>query len=252
VKSFGDESPARPLGRPHAGSVDARTSTGLSAVVGNERMTALAGAVLLVLLVVELATSASLRTLLSVHIFVGVLLAGPLAVKLGSTGYRLLRYYTRSPAFVRRGPPHPALRVLAPLLVVTMLVVIGSGIGLVVTGPQYAVPFRQLHSVSVLLLLPLLAIHVFAHIRRVPRLVADDWSKPSGGQAPGRGRRLGMNLGALMLGALAAVLLLPVAAPWLAWSTTNGKDGPSGPLIAGMLLATLAVLAAAARPLKWK
>jgi hypothetical protein len=222
----------------------------LSAVVGNERMTALAGAVLLVLIVVELATSASLRTLLPVHIFVGVLLAGPLAVKLGSTGFRFVRYYTRSPAFVRRGPPHPALRVLAPLLVVTTLVVIGSGIGLVVTGPQYAVPFRQLHSVSVLLLLPLLAIHVFAHIRRVPRLVADDWSKPSGGQAPGRGRRLGMNLGALMLGALAAILLFPVAAPWLVWSTTNGKNGPSSPLIAGILLATLAVLAT--RPLKWK
>jgi hypothetical protein len=52
------------------------------------------------------------------------------------------------------------------------------------------------------------------------------------------------------LGALAAILLLPVAAPWLAWSTTNGKNGPSSPLIAGMLLATLAVLVA--RPLKWK
>src|SRR5260370_19721899 len=53
-----------------------------------------------------------------------------------------------------------------------------------------------------------------------------------------RGRRLGMNLGAL-----AAILLLPVAAPWLAWITTNGKNGPSSPLLAGMLLATLAVLA---------
>jgi hypothetical protein len=220
----------------------------LSAVVGNERMTALAGAVLLVLIVVELGTTASLRTLLSAHVFVGVLLAGPLAVKLGSTGYRFVRYYTRSPAFLRRGRPHLALRVLAPLLIATTLVVIGSGIGLVVTGPQYAGPLRPLHSLSVLLWLPLLAIHFFAHIWRVPRLVADDWSKPSGGQAPGRGRRLGMNLGALMLGALAAILLLPIAAPWLAWSQTHGTI--PAPAIVGMLLATLAVLAA--RPLKWK
>ena len=101
----GDDSPVRTSRqtRTDVGNVDDR-----SAVVGNERMTALAGAVLLVLILVEIVTSARLRTLLSAHVFVGVLLAGPLAVKIGSTGYRFLRYYTRSPAFVRRGPPRAA------------------------------------------------------------------------------------------------------------------------------------------------
>ena len=65
---------------------------------------------------------------MSVHVFLGVLLAGPLAIKLGSTGYQFLRYYTGSPAFVRKGPPRVALRVLAPLLVATTLLLIGSGI----------------------------------------------------------------------------------------------------------------------------
>src|SRR6266702_4222288 len=112
----GDDSPVRTSRqtRTDVGNFDDR-----SAVVGNERMTALAGAVLLVLILVEIVTSARLRTLLSAHVFVGVLLAGPLAVKIGSTGYRFLRYYTRSPAFVRRGSPRLALRVLAPLLLAT-------------------------------------------------------------------------------------------------------------------------------------
>jgi hypothetical protein len=218
-------------------------------VVGNERMTALAGAVLLVLILVELVSAAILRTLLSAHVFVGVLLAGPLAVKLGSTGNRFLRYYTGSPAFVRRGPPRMVLRVLAPLLIATTLVVIGSGIGLVVTGPRSAGPLLPLHGFSVLVWLPLIAIHVFAYIWRVPRLVASDWSKSSGRSlAPGRGRRLGVNLGALLLGAIAAVLLLPGATPWIVWSQTNGTI--PAPMIVGMLVAALALLAT--RPLRWK
>ncbi len=235
----GDDSPVRPSGKT---STDGGNGDERSAVVGNERLTALASAVLLVLIVVELVSSASLRTLLPIHIFVGVGLSGPLAVKIGSTGYRFLRYYTRSPAFVRRGPPHLALRVLAPLLLVTTLVVIGSGIGLVVTGPA-------MHNLSVLVWLSMIAIHVFAYIWRTPRLVADDWRKQSGRSlAPGRGLRLGVNLGALLVGAVAAILLFPSATPWLVWSQTSQMI--SAALIAGLIIATLVLLVT--RPLRWK
>lgn len=222
-------------------------------VVGNERLTALSGAVLLVLIVVELVTTASLRTLLSVHVFVGVLLAGPLTVKLGSTGYRFLRYYTRAPAYVRKGPPRLALRLLAPVLVVTTLVLIGSGIGLVVVGPAQEGLLLRLHALSTLIWIPLLAIHVIAYLVRVPRLVADDWSAPPTVPAPerrGRGIRLGVNLGALLAGGIASILLLPVAAPWNTWITTNGNNGPAGPLIAGLIVAVLALLAT--RPPRWR
>jgi len=244
----GDTRPVYSSERADRHDTDARHGTAWSAVVGNERMTALAGAVLLVLIVVELVTAARLRTLLDAHVFVGVLLAGPLAVKIGSTGYRFLRYYTRSPAFVRRGPPRLALRVLAPLLIAMTLVVIGSGIGLVVTGPTQAGPLLPLHGFSVLIWLPLIAIHVFAYIWRVPHLVADDWSKSSVQQARGRGWRLGTNLGALLLGTLAAILVLPAAAPWITWSQTNGLI--PAPMIVGTILAILALLAA--RPLRWR
>ena len=78
-------------------------------VDGNARLTALAGAVLLVLLAVEGATILFLRPLLSVHVFVGMLLLGPVALKLASTGYRFVRYYTRQRASTsRKGPPRAA------------------------------------------------------------------------------------------------------------------------------------------------
>ncbi|HEV2459273.1 MAG TPA: hypothetical protein VGS80_13015, partial [Ktedonobacterales bacterium] len=210
--------------------------------------TALAGGILLVLIVVELVTTVRLRTFMSAHVFVGMLLAGPLVVKLGSTSYRFARYYTRAPAYVRRGPPHLALRVLGPLLVATTLVVVGSGIGLMVTGPDHAGPLLPLHGFSVLVFLPLMAIHLVAHILATPRLVADEWSTVCAAVAPGRGIRMGVNLGALALGALGAILLLPTTTPWLAWSQTNGQV--PAPVIVGTLLAMLALVAA--RPLRWR
>lgn len=226
----------------------ASQQAGNRGVVGNERLTALAGTALLALLAVEVVTSIRLRTLLSAHVVVGVVLAGPLAVKLGSTGYRFVRYYARSPSYVRRGPPHLALRMLGPLLVATTLVVVGSGIGLMVTGPRNAGPLLPLHGFSVLVFLPLMAIHLVAHILATPRLVADEWSTVSAALAPGRGIRMGVNLSALVLGVLGAILLLPTTTPWIAWSQTNGLV--PAPVIVGTVLAIVALLAT--KPLRWR
>lgn len=241
MKSLDEDGRVRAIGQTSAGAQNVRDNPG---VVGNERLTALAGAVLLVLIIVELVTVPNLRALLSVHVVVGVLLAGPLVVKLGSTGYRFIRYYTRSPAYVRRGPPRLALRLLAPLLLATTLVLVGSGIGLVVMGPSQAGPLVFLHGLSTLIWLPLIAIHVFAYVPRVPRLIADDARNRSAAQAPGRGMRLGVNLVALLGSAIAAIYVLPVAAPWIPWIKTAG-NGP-GPflILAGLIAIALALLAA--------
>src|SRR5205823_14928554 len=102
MKSLGDHGPVRPSGQTQTsgGNGDDRF-----AVVGNERLTTLAGAVLLVLIVVELVTVPTLRALLSVHVLAGVLLVGPLAVKLGPPGYRFLRSYNPPTASARQAPP---------------------------------------------------------------------------------------------------------------------------------------------------
>jgi hypothetical protein len=246
MKSLNDSESVRPSGLTGRDGENGKDQSG---VVGNERLTALAGAVLLVLILVELVSSANLHALLPLHIFVGVLLAGPLVVKLGSTGYRFLRYYTRSPASVRSGPPRLPLRLLAPLLVVTTLAVVGSGIGLVVTGPAQAGLFRPLHSLSVVLWLALLAVHVVAYLWRTLRWVADDWRKhPGRSLAPGRGFRLGVTLGALLAGAVAALLLFPGATPWVVLNQTGQKI--PGALIAGLALAIVVLLIT--RPFRWR
>jgi hypothetical protein len=216
-------------------------------VIGNERLTALVSFVLLVLIIVELVTSAVLRSWLPAHTFVGVLLAGPLLVKMSSTGWRFLRYYTRAPAYVRRGPPPLVLRVLGPILLVTTLVMVGSGIGLVVTGPIQ--PFLLAHVFSALAWLPLIAVHSLAHLRQVPRRLVDDWSNRRGSRSQvGRGLRLGANLGALLLGVIAAALLFPAATPLFSWSQTNVIG--AGPFLVGTGVALLVGLAA--RPWRWE
>ena len=215
-------------------------------VIGNERLTALVSFVLLVLIMVELVTSAVLRSWLPAHTFVGVLLAGPLLVKMGSTGWRFLRYYTRAPAYVRRGPPPLVLRVLGPVLLVTTLVMIGTGIGLIVAGPIQV--FLLAHVFSALLWLPLMAVHSLAHWSQVPRSLADDWSTRRGSRVrQGRGLRLGVNLGALLLGVIAAVLLFPAATPLFAWSQTHVIG--MGPFLVGMGVALLVGLLT--RPWRW-
>jgi hypothetical protein len=210
-------------------------------VIGNERLTALVSLVLLVLIVVELVTSAFLRIWLPAHTIVGVLLAGPLLMKMGSTGWRFLCYYTRAPAYVRRGPPLLVLRVLGPVLLITTVVMVGSGIGLVVVGPIQL--FLLTHVFSALVWLPLIVVHSVAHIRQVQSRLADDWRNWRGSRSQvGRGLRLGVNLGALLLGVIAAVLLFPAATPLFAWSQTNVIG--VGPFLVGMGVALLVGLIA--------
>src|SRR2546427_7494947 len=79
---------------------------------GNARLTATTGVVLLVLLAIEGVTILAIRPLLSVHVFVGLLLIPPVALKLAAVGYRLLRYYTRAAEYVRKGPPLLLMRMI--------------------------------------------------------------------------------------------------------------------------------------------
>ncbi len=72
MKSLNDNKSVRPS---ELTGMDGENGKGRSGVVGNERLTALAGAVLLVLILVEIVSAAYLHALLPIHVFVGVLLA---------------------------------------------------------------------------------------------------------------------------------------------------------------------------------
>jgi len=224
---------------------------GQLAVVGNARLTALTGAMLLVLLLIELVTVPDVSDLLAAHVFLGTLLVAPLVVKLASTGYRALRYYTGSTAYVRAGPPLLPLRLLAPLLVADTLVLFGTGIALLVTGPTQDEGLRFAHVVSFMIWLPLTAVHVVAHLPRTAETIADDWGE-SAPRTGGREMRLALLGVALVAGVGLAALVQDAAAPWIIWSG-QGETGPR-PFMVGLVVATIVVSAVGLlglRPLRW-
>jgi hypothetical protein len=187
----------------------------------NARLTALTGAVLLVLLAVEGVTLLSLRTLLSWHIFVGVLVVPVVVLKLGSTGYRVYRYYTHRPDYVRAGPPQLLLRLLGPVVVLTTVALLATGIALIVVGPGRGLALN-LHKASFVAWVAALGAHVLGHLGRLQAALRGDLSSrdPLGGSR----RRLLLIAGAVVVGAIAAVAVYPQAASWLHWVRVDHFD----------------------------
>ena len=179
---------------------DRRASFGGAA--GNERLTSLAGALLVVLLAVEGATIPFLRPLLSVHIFVGMLLLGPVALKLASTGYRFARYYTGASEYVAAGPPAPLMRVLvAPVLVLSTLTLFGTGVLLVASPHRGAV--LGLHKASFVVWLLSTSVHVLARLVRMREALRARY--------PGLVLRFGVVAVTVAAGAAVAAVTLPGA-----------------------------------------
>src|SRR5690242_11373572 len=117
-------------------------------VDGNGWITTATGVVLIVLLAVLGVTIVLIGQLTWLHLFLGLLLLGPVALKLASTGYRFVRYYTHDRRYVDRGPPIWPLRSIAPVVVATTAIVFASGIVLLFLGPRDRGPWQSVHKVS--------------------------------------------------------------------------------------------------------
>ncbi|MGD0686176.1 MAG: hypothetical protein ABSA03_13795 [Streptosporangiaceae bacterium] len=181
---------------------------------GNGRLTAMTGAVLLVLFAAEGVTILSVHRLLTLHFFLGMLIAGPVLLKIAATCYRFTRYYTRDPSYVRKGPPALLLRLLGPVVIIMSCGVIGSGIMLALTGPQGAGPWLLLHKASFVLWFGAMTIHVIAHAPRLARLLGAGPRQRAATALGGAGARWLLLTGALGSGLLLAVLTLHLTAPW--------------------------------------
>jgi hypothetical protein len=183
----------------------------------NERLTAVTGAVLIVLLAALGVTILSIGPLIWWHVLIGMLLIPPVLLKLGSTGWRFLRYYRRSPEYVRRGPPVMSLRLLAPLVVVSTLVVFGTGVALIVVGPAGGI-LVGLHKVSFVVWFFATAVHVLAHLRRL---------LPPGRPVPGAMARRVLLFASLVAGAFLAAATVRYGDPWVHWFAHRpfGGDG---------------------------
>lgn len=105
---------------------------------GNALLTAWTGLVMLVLSVAELLTLFDVRGLISWHIAIGALLVPPALAKIASTGWRMLRYYSRDEDYQYAGPPPLPLRLLGPPLVLSTIGLLGSGVVLVLLGQDTA------------------------------------------------------------------------------------------------------------------
>ena len=170
---------------------------------GNEQLTAIVAMLLLVLLAVEGATLLNVSSLLTVHAYVGVLLVPVVAVKLASTGWRMLRYYLGGEEYVRRGPPHIVLRALvAPVLVVSTIILFATGVGLLALD-QTEGPLVGLHKASFFVWFWTTAFHVLTKMLRVPQALPQ--------RLPGLALRLGVVGASLVAGLALATVTLPAA-----------------------------------------
>ncbi|HEY2007268.1 MAG TPA: hypothetical protein VGG87_12495 [Solirubrobacteraceae bacterium] len=185
---------------------------------GNEQLTAATGVVLLILLAALGVTIVFIGGLLSEHLFLGLLLLGPVALKMASTGYRFMRYYTHDREYVRRGPPELWLRVLGPFVVLSTVAVFATGVWLLIVGPEHRDPALLLHKVTFFVWLAATGLHVLGHLLQMPaalRATSLDGTGPGGHQAGAAGRILALT-GAVVGGAVLAIALIPDFSIWTA------------------------------------
>jgi hypothetical protein len=176
---------------------------------GNEKLTAMTGSVLLILLAVEGLTILRIHQLLTLHFFFGMLLIGPVLLKMCSTGYRFVRYYTGSMDYVRKGPPAIVLRLLGPVVMATSVGVLGTGVALAAFGPGNSL-WLFAHKAFFVLWFGAMSIHVLWYAPQLPKLLRGGDGSPHLERAhaviAGAGKRW-----LLLVVALAAGLAIAIA-----------------------------------------
>ena len=177
-------------------------------IAGNERLTHAVAAALTVLLAAEGITILRMQGLRSVHMFLGLVLIGPLALKVGSTGYRFARYYAGAPTYRRKGPPLLLLRALAPVLVLSTLGIFVTGVGLLVAG-HTSDTLLMLHKASFIVWSAMFAVHFLAYAPRVGRSLRDAATATRREPVSGVGLRATVLAAALGGGLALALALVP-------------------------------------------
>lgn len=195
-------------------------------------------------------TNVALLVLLTVTAVTGVLAFGlgepgwsrPIVVLHGAAGLGIVLLVPWKSVIARRGLGRPGRQrhVIGLLLALSVLVAIGSGVLHAVGGfrPYLGVLPMQLHVGAALLALPLFALHVQLHRRRVrlrPRRT--DLS-----------RRVALRSGALVAGAAALYAVLPAAARRETGSHEVGSGDPAALPVTQWLADSVPVLA----PASWR
>jgi ABC-type Na+ efflux pump permease subunit len=192
---------------------------------GNERLTAAIGAILVVLTLVEIATLLlGLHSFLSVHVFVGLVLLPPVAVKLATTGWRFARYYTLNEAYREKGAPQILMRLLAPILVLATVVLFGSGVAMGFTHGEALRIARRLHGPSSVVWLIAIGLHVLVYGLRALHAIAADLAARSRAAVAGARLRAAVVGITIVAGVAVGLATLPVDHDWLHLSGHHHHD----------------------------
>jgi hypothetical protein len=197
---------------------------------GNAVLTAWTGLVLLALSLAELLTLFDVRGLLSWHVAIGALLVPPAALKTASTTWRMARYYLGNDSYRRAGPPPTLLRLLGPLVVLSTLGLLASGIVLILIGREtsqhnlvsllgYRINWVTLHQITFVAWAVVTGLHLLGRVVPALRIVVPSGSRP---RIPGGATRF-LLIGIGIVAAVAlAFLLVHADASWAG----QGHHGP--------------------------
>jgi hypothetical protein len=183
-------------------------------VEGNARLTGMTGALLFAALAVEGVTILDLHDLLSVHVFVGMLVGALVVLKLASTGYRFARYYTGDPEYRSKGAPQVVLRMIGPVVVVTTIAVVVSGVVLVLAGESSRDPLLGIHKASFIVWFVVMTVHVVGHVRDTVQLSVADASSDREQRVAGRASRVALVLLATGAGLATGLVALDWVGVW--------------------------------------
>jgi hypothetical protein len=188
----------------------ARTRQGGSdaGVESNARLTGSTAAVLLVLLAAEGVTVLRVHALLTPHVFIGMLLIPPVLLKIGSTGWRFVRYYRGSAAYRHKGPPPAVLRLLGPVVVILTVVLLASGVGLLVAPHSLRHTLLFVHKASFVLWFAAMTVHVLGHLVETARLAPKDWVRRTRRDVAGASGRQWALAASLIAGVVLGVVML--------------------------------------------
>jgi len=190
---------------------------------GNARLTAWIGLGLLIAFLAELVTLLDVTGLISWHIVIGVLLVPPALVKTATTGWRILRYYTGNRAYRQAGPPPLLLRLLGPVVVLTTLAVLGTGLVLIAVGPDATftplltaagqqISWLTLHQVTFIAWGVATGLHVLARTVPAARLALASESRST--RVAGTLARSLTLFATVVLAIVAAVIILRLSGAW--------------------------------------
>ncbi len=201
---------------------------------GNARLTAWTGLALLGLILGELVTLLDVSGLIGWHVVIGTMLTGLALLKTASTSWRAGRFYTGRASYRVAGPPPTPLRLLGPVVVVTTLGLLGSGLALIALGPPagrrpfvtvfgFGLDTLTLHQALFFAFAASVGLHALARV--IPAVTSVAGRVERRRTVPGGSGRI-VALGvSLVVAALVSALILGTAGSWRHDDHRFGRPG---------------------------